>query len=120
VLERTSNDYLGLHNLTTLDTLDRKLACFTRYSKQPSDYYDCFREVEGQTLNEANSLLNDYNMIEEEYKLCSEGCKQLAGDDLNACNSKCGQTFSGSIKALYDNFYKKRVGARKEYKKAKK
>ena len=63
-------------------------------------------------------LGQDYNIIEEDYKLCSEGCKQAREGESN-CNAKCGAAFSNSVKLLYDNFYRKRVGGRKEYKKVK-
>ena len=69
---------------------------------------------------DSTKLSSDYVLIEEEYKLCSEGCKQSGQADIVACNSKCGEIFMGSIKALYDNFYKKKVGSRKEYKATKK
>ena len=117
VLERTSNQYLGLHNLNVLDQLDRKANCFTQFGKQPSEYYNCFRNIERQTDAEATVLGTDYVVVEDEYKLCGEGCKQMIGEEANLCANRCGEAFSNSIQQLYSKFYKQKLGKRKEYKK---
>lgn len=55
-------------------------------------------------------------MIEEDYKLCEEGCR-VQGDP-EGCSKSCANNYGSAIKMLYDNFYKEKVGKRKEYKSA--
>lgn len=90
VLERTNKDYQGLHNLTYLDQIERKINCYNQYATKPHDYYECFRDIEIQRESDASSLNKDYNVIEDELKLCTEGCKQLSEAEGKACNRKCG------------------------------
>lgn len=61
--------------------------------------------------------MNNYTIVEDDFKLCKEGCKNQGKPQEITCGNKCNEKFSSSIKLLYDTFYKNRVGHRKEYKK---
>ena len=58
VLEKTSSNYLALHNLNALNSLDLKLKCYKQHQQQPHEYYQCFRNIETQTENESKTLNN--------------------------------------------------------------
>lgn len=61
----------------------------------------------------------NYKNIEDQYKLASEGCRNMLEFERNNCNKSCGQKFEEEVKVLYDNFYSK-LNGRKEYKKVRK
>ena len=65
VLEKTSNDYLALHNLHSLHQLDRKINCYQQFNKAPNQYYQCFRDIEQQREGDATTLNHDYSIIED-------------------------------------------------------
>lgn len=74
-------------------------------------------QVEEKRESDSKELVSSYNLIEEEFKLCSEGCKAIGSEGANCINT-CTERFSGSVQNLYESFYRNRVGNRKEYKKA--
>lgn len=113
VLEQISNDYLGLHNLNNLQQLEAKIKCYQQFSNKPHDYYECFRNIEQQRETDAEILGKDYGILEEEYKLCCEGSKQMTEFDGKIRNRECSDKFSHSIKTLYNNFYLRKVGSRR-------
>ena len=39
MLERINVDYMGLHNLSALDVLDRKIKCYSQFGKEANKYY---------------------------------------------------------------------------------
>lgn len=116
-MERISQQFLGLHNLNSLAHLERKIQCYSQFAAHPHEYYECFLQVEDRRNADANELTGAYNLIEEEFKLCNEGCKNV-GTEGTACTNTCTDRFTNSVQGLYDAFYKTRVGGRKEYKKA--
>lgn len=63
VLEKISNQFLGLHNLNSLTHLENKLKCFTQYSNQPHEYYACFMQVEEKRENDSKELISSYSLI---------------------------------------------------------
>lgn len=77
VMERISQQFLGLHNLNSLAHLERKIHCYQQFPSQPHEYYECFFKVEDRREAEAKELHGAYSLVEEEFKLCNEGCKNV-------------------------------------------
>ena len=119
VLETVTNHYRGLHNLYILDQTDKKIQCYKQFSNKPHQYYECFNLVEKDREDRARLLELNYKNIQDQYKLASEGCRNMLQFERNHCNKSCGKKFEDEVKVLYDNFYTK-LNGRREYKKVKK
>jgi hypothetical protein len=64
VMERINKQFLGLHNLNALGHLERKIQCYSQFSSQPHEYYECFFQVEDRRAGDAGELGSAYNLIE--------------------------------------------------------
>jgi len=80
---------LGPSNLNSLKHIENKINCYRDFGLKPHEYYECFVTVEGQREADSKELVQKYEVIEEDFKLCNESCKNGMPDQMKACNVAC-------------------------------
>jgi hypothetical protein len=48
--------------------------CYKQNTKEADLYYDCFHRAELQLAEDNNNFSQNYQILEDEYKICEKNC----------------------------------------------